>query len=70
MKLKVNQMYQTDAGYIVPRSHFKDEKGVKWCVVQVLEQHETTFRTHHTTMTQKDIKDALGLGKNERVEIV
>ena len=70
MTLKINSMYKTETGYIVPRSHFKDEKGVKWCIVQVLEQHETTFKTHHTTMTQKQLKTILGLGKNERVDLI
>ena len=70
MTLKINQMYVTRAGYIVPRSHFKDEKGVKWCVVQVLDHTVNGFKTYHKTMTQKDIKIVLGLGKSERIEIV
>lgn len=70
MKLKVNEMYKTDIGYIVPLSHFTKEAGSKYAIVRVLAYREYTYLVKHITFNQQDFRDALHLTKNERVEIV
>ena len=70
MKLKVNEMYKTDTGYIVPLSHFTQEAGAKYAIVRVLTYREYTYLVRHVTFCQQDFRDALNLKKNERIEIV
>lgn len=70
MKLKVNEMYKTDTGYIVPLSHFTQEAGAKYAIVRVLTYREYTYLVKHTTFGQQDFRDALNLKKNERIEII
>ena len=68
--LKVNASYTTATGFLIPRSHFKEEKGTRWCVVQVLTGGVTHYTSRHMTMTAKDLRKALALTQKERVEIV
>lgn len=72
MKLKIDSMYKTATGFIIPRSHFSIEKGQKWLCVDVLTitQGGRHYTKTSTTMTQKEIKQALGLERNEGVTIV
>lgn len=74
MQLTVNAMYKTATGYLIPLSHFKNEKGVKYAVVRVLYDQTNDngvvgFRTKTITMTTKEFREALDLGEKERVEI-
>ena len=69
MILKVNSMYQTSGGHIVPRSHFTTEKGVQYAVVEKREQTANGYVMRHVTMTRQEIKKALGIAKNEKVVI-
>jgi hypothetical protein len=70
MKLKVNEMYKTDTGYIVPLSHFTKEAGAKYAIVRVLTYREYTYLVKHVTFNQQDFRDALHLKQNERIEII
>lgn len=72
MKLRLNAMYKTATGFIIPRSHFSIEKGVKWLCVDVLTvtQGGKHYIKESTTMSTKEIKKALDLARNEGVEIV
>lgn len=72
MKLRLNAMYKTAAGFIIPRSHFSIERGQKWACVDIL---TVTLGGKHyikesTTMSTKEIKKALGIERNEGVEII
>ena len=69
MILKVNSMYKTDTGYIIPRSHKKDEGANGYAIVQVLTGTERHFTSKLTTMTTKEFRKALSLGGKEQVEI-
>ena len=69
MTLKINTMYETRGGYLVPRSHFKDEKGVSYAIIERIVKIGTGYKVQHVTMIRKDIKKELGIAKNERVEI-
>lgn len=72
MKLHLNAMYKTVAGFIIPRSHFSVERGQKWLCVDVLTvtQGGKHYIKESTTMSTKEIKKALGLERNEGVEII
>lgn len=70
MTLKVNAGYRTETGFIIPRSHFKKEKGEKFAVVEILTDCKTHFTREHTTFTVKEFRDALNLAQKERIEIV
>lgn len=71
---KVNGMYMTTdgSGYIIPRSHFTGVKGEKWCVVEVLTYNErrTHFKVKHCTMSVNELRQAFGLEKKERIDIL
>ena len=70
MILKINSMYQVSGGHIVPRSHFKKEKGVQYAIIERLDKTAAGYVMRHVTMTRQEIKKALGLAKNEKMEIV
>lgn len=72
MKLHLNAMYKTATGFIIPRSHFSGEKGLKWACVDVLSvtQGGKHYTKESITMSTKEIKKALDLARNERVEII
>ena len=71
---KVNGMYMTTDGngYIIPRSHFANAKGEKWAVVEVLTYNErrTHFKVKHCTMSAGELRQAFGLEKKERIDIL
>ena len=71
MKLRLNAMYKTATGFIIPRSHFSIEIGQKWACVDVLTttQGGKHYIKESTTMSTKEIKKALGLGRAEGVTI-
>lgn len=70
MKIKVNHMYMTSFGHIVPRSRFGEQKPKPYAIIEVVETQGGVYTVKHKTMTQAEIKRALNLDKNERVEIV
>ena len=72
MKLHLNAMYKTAAGFIITRSHFSVERGQKWLCVDVLTvtQGGKHYIKESTTMSTKEIKKALGLERSEGVEII
>ena len=72
MKLHLNAMYKTAAGFIIPRSHLSVERGQKWLCVDVLTvtQGGKHYIKESTTMSTKEIKKALGLERSEGVEII
>ena len=69
MTLKVNQMCKTEWGYLIPRSHFTE--GIpKYAIIECLYSNLSTFKVEHHTMSMKEIREALGVKKNERIEIL
>lgn len=72
MTLRLNAMYKTATGFIVPRSHLSDTKGVKWACVDIITQEQggRHYTKVSTTMTTKEIKKTLDLGRTEGVEII
>ena len=69
-QIKINELYKTTTGWLVARSHLKDEKGVRYAVVELLTGDSTHYVKTHTTYTQKDFRRALDLGNKERIEII
>ena len=73
MQLRINASYRDiDGNIIIPRSHFKDEKGLKYAVFEHIRYtgDERRFIVNHDTMTLRQIKAAFDLSKNEGVEII
>lgn len=69
MTLKINTMYKTDTGYIIPRSHKKQEGKVGYAIVQVLSGGSNHFTSKSVTMSTSEFRKALGLAGKEQIEI-
>ena len=69
MVLRVNAMYITEDGYIIPRTRFSDDTP-KYAIVEILTGDNSHFVVSHKTFTQKDFRQALNLSAKERVEII
>ena len=69
MILKVNTMYDTEDGHIIPRSRFSDDMP-KYAIVEILTGDNIRFVVSHKTFTQKDFRQVLNLSAKERVEII
>lgn len=73
MQLRINESYRDrDGNILIPRSHFTDEKGLKYAIFEHIRYTggRTYFTIKHDTMSLRQIKAALDLSKNERVEII
>jgi hypothetical protein len=75
MILKVNGMYKTTTGYLIPLSHFNDSAVQKYAVVKLLDDQTNGagvvgFKTRTTTYTLKDFRQALSLDGKERIRII
>lgn len=70
MYLKVNEKYETDFGFIIPRSHMIESFGERYCIVQELKGGHDHFTTRHITMSTKEIAKALHLKAKERIYLV
>lgn len=69
MTLKINAMYKTNDGHIIPRSRFGDTMP-NYAIVEVVTGDNNHFVMSHKTMTRKDFRKALNLDGKERVEII
>ena len=70
MELKINAAYKMTSGeWLIPRSHISST-GERFAVVEILTGGETSYRKRHTTMNLKELKQALDLKKNEKVEVI
>lgn len=70
MQLKVNSMYQTDTGWIIPRSHLSEGKGEKYLIVEVLTGGVEHFVKSHTSYTTKELRKVLHIGAKERLDVL
>lgn len=71
MDLKVGRSYEIDGGYIIPRSHFSDDKANQFAIVEILALGDNGHYTKtHTTLTKRQIRKALQIPKNERIAII
>ena len=70
MKLKLNSMYKTETGYIIPRSHFSETNTPNYLIADLLIGGETHYTKKIVTLTRKELKKLLDLPNNERVEII
>ena len=69
MTLKVNAMYKTDDGHIIPRSRFGNQLP-KYAIVEVVTGDNNHFVMSHKTFTPKDFRKALNLDAKEKIEII
>lgn len=70
MKLKINSMYKTESGFLVPRSHLSSEKGIRWAVIEVCNMTDNgRYTMSHVTLDTSKIKELLGLDSKERIDI-
>lgn len=70
MTLKINSAYKTATGYIIPRSHMFQGKGVKYAIFEVIAGGDGKYVKKHATYTTTELRKVLALTKNERVEII
>ena len=72
MKLKINSMYKTKNGYLVPRSHLSSEKGIRWAVIELLNYvaDGRYYAMQHVTLDTPKIKELLELDSKERIDII
>lgn len=72
MELKINAAYKMITGeWLIPRSHISNAgTGERFAVVEILTGGETSYNKRHTTMSLKELKQALDLKKNEKVEVI
>ena len=68
--LKIGKSYQTENGYIIPRSKIGGSKTERFAIFEILELKEGgRYIKRHTTLSPVEIKKALGLPKKERLDI-
>lgn len=75
MTLKVNEMYKTATGYLIPLSHFSEGFAQKYAVVKLLDDQTNGagvvgFKVSTTTYTLKEFRQALSLDGKERITII
>lgn len=71
MKLKINSMYKTKNGFLVPRSHLSSEKGIRWAVIEMLTFiGDGRYIMEHVTLDTPKIKELLELDSKERIDIL
>ena len=70
MELKINSMYKTETGYVIPRSHFSETNPPNYLIADLLIGDETHYVKKPITLTRRELKKLLNLPNNERVEIV
>lgn len=69
MKMKLNCMYRTEKGFITPRSHFKNDKGLRYAIIEEVETDGRRFTIRHIVLDVKEIRKALNLNPKEGVTI-
>ena len=78
MILKINQMYKTAKGYIVPRSHFGSDltedtslkNSKQYAIIDVLIGGFDRFTKKSVTMSRAEIRQALELNAKEKIDIL
>ena len=73
MQLKINMFYPDKNGdVLIPRSHWGDEKGAKYAVFEIHQYFEngSRLKVKHTTLSLRQVKELLQLGKGEKIEII
>lgn len=70
MKLKLNSMYKTATGYVIPRSHFSETNQSNYLIADLLTGDETHYVKKPITLTRRELKKLLDLPNNERVEVI
>ena len=70
MYLKLNEKYETDEGFIIPRSHMTESFGERYCIMQVITGGHEHYVSRHKTMTTKEIIKALHLKSRERIYLI
>ena len=70
MNLKLNNRYDVDGGYIVPRSHFKEDARSHWAVFQITDIDGDHFTTYHGTLSKAELRKLFKTRKGEKIEII
>ena len=69
MRLRINNSYQTSTGFLIPRSHFKADNGLKYAIVEIVETDGRHYIIKHTCYDVKQFRKALKLSVKEGVTI-
>ena len=70
MILKINNRYDVFGGYIVPRSHFKEDAGSYWAIFQITDIDGDHFTTYHRTLSKADLRKLFNIRRGEKIEIL
>lgn len=69
--LKLNERYDIEGGYIVPRSHFKEYSGANYAIFQITIVTGGNYVTKYTTYSRSELAKLLGHNKRgPKVEII
>ena len=69
--LKLNERYDIEGGYIVPRSHFNDDTGSSYAIFQITFLTGGNYVTKYTTYSRSEVAKLLGYNKRgAKVDII
>lgn len=70
MKLKINNSYDIEGGYLIVRSHTNAMSAENYVVVQLLQGGDNHYISSMRTMSHKELRKLLGVSNKERIEII
>lgn len=70
MKLKINNSYAIEGGYLIVRSHTNTMTAENYAIVQLLTGDDNHYISSMRTMTHKELRKLLGVSGKERIEII
>lgn len=70
MKLKINNSYDIEGGYLIVRSHTNAMSAENYVVVQLLIGGDNHYISSMRTMSHKELRKILGVSNKERIEII
>lgn len=70
MKLKINNSYAVEGGYLIVRSHTNAMSAENYAIVQLLKGDDNHYISSMRTMSHKELRKLLGVSNKERIEII
>lgn len=70
MKLKINNSYVIEGGYLIVRSHTNAMSAENYVIVQLLTGGDNHYISSMRTMSHKELRKLLGVSNKERIEII
>ena len=70
MKLKINNSYPIEGGFLIVRSHTNAMTAENYAIVQLLIGGDCHYISKMQTMSHKEMRKLLGVTNKERIEII